>query len=111
MLDITKTVEGSKATFALSGRLDTTAASELRQSVEESLDGIADIVFDFEKLDYISSAGLRVLLSARKALRGIGTVKLVHVSAIIMDILEMSGFSEILTIEQAPSENDAPNQK
>ena len=85
--------------LALEGRLDTTASPELEKLLKESLDGITLLVFDLEKLDYISSAGLRVLLAAQKAMNRQGTMKVIHVGEIIMDIFEITGFSEILTIE------------
>ena len=99
MLNIQKNVENSAVSFVLEGRLDTVTAPELEQSIKESIDGITDLVMDFEKLEYISSAGLRVLLSAQKIMNRRGTMKIVHVNETVMEIFEVTGFTDILTIE------------
>ena len=85
--------------LAISGRLDTMSSPELDGIVTNGLDGVTDLVLDFAGVDYISSAGLRVLLRAQKKMAAAGTMKLVSVSPIIMEIFEITGFSEILTIE------------
>lgn len=99
MLTIQKTAENETLTYALEGRLDTVTSPELEQELKDSMHGVTELVLDFEKLEYISSAGLRVLLSAQKAMAGRGTMRLCHVSEPIMEIFEITGFSEILTIE------------
>jgi len=99
MLTIIKNVENSTASFVLEGRLDTVTAPELEQSLKESIDGITDLAMDFEKLEYISSAGLRVLLSAQKIMNKQGSMKIVHVNETVMEIFEVTGFTDILTIE------------
>ena len=99
MLNIKTAKDAEKLTVALEGRLDTVTAPELEKCFKESLPGVTELVMDFEKLDYISSAGLRVLLSAQKTMNRQGSMKLVHVSESIMEILEVTGFSDILTIE------------
>ncbi len=99
MLNIEKTIENGTAAFALEGRLDTVTAPELEQALKEALDGLNELSLDFEKLDYISSAGLRVLLSAQKQMNRQGVMKLTNVSETIMEIFEVTGFSDILTIE------------
>ena len=99
MLNIQKSVENGSASFALSGRLDTMTAPELEKALTESLSGVSELTLDFENLDYISSAGLRVLLSAQKLMSKQGGMKLVHVNETIMEIFEVTGFSDILTIE------------
>ncbi len=99
MLNITKTTEDGKAEYALEGRLDTVTAPELESELKESLSAVTDLTFDFEKLDYISSAGLRVLLAAQKMMSKQGSMKLVKVNETIMEILEVTGFTDILTIE------------
>ena len=99
MLNIIKTVENGKADVALEGRLDTVTAPELEQALSESLADLSELTLDFEKLDYISSAGLRVLLSAQKAMNKQGEMKLRNVGETIMEIFEVTGFSDILTIE------------
>ena len=99
MLNIVKTMNEGKAVFSLEGRLDTTTAPELEQSLQESLKGISDLTMDFEKLEYISSAGLRVLLMAQKVMSKQGEMRVVHVNETVMDIFEVTGFSDVLTIE------------
>ena len=99
MLNINKTLEGEKAVFELEGRLDTVTAPELENELKDSLDGMAELILDFEKLSYISSAGLRVLLAAQKAMTDKGSMKLTGVSDTIMEIFDVTGFSDILTIE------------
>ena len=97
-MNITKVKDGSELTFALEGRLDTTTAPELEAAVNESLSGVSALTFDFDKLEYVSSAGLRVLLSAQKAMNKQGSMKVTHVSDAIMEVFEVTGFSDILTI-------------
>jgi len=99
MLEINKTIQDEKACFALEGRLDTVTAPELEKELIDSIDGIKELVLDFEKLEYISSAGLRVLLAAEKKMSKAGGMKVVNVSETIMEIFEVTGFSEMLTIE------------
>ncbi len=99
MLNINKTVENGNVVFALEGRLDTVTAPDLEKELKDSLDGVTSLVLDFEKLEYISSAGLRVLLSARKTMENQGEMKLIHVNSTIMEIFEVTGFTDILNIE------------
>jgi len=99
MLKIIKTVENEKVTCALEGRLDTVTSPELESELSSVIDGAKSLTFDFEGLEYISSAGLRVLLSTQKIMNRQGEMKLIHVNDAIMDIFEVTGFSEILTIE------------
>ena len=99
MLNIKKTIENGTGLFALGGRLDTTTAPELEKELKESLPGLTELVLDFDKTEYISSAGLRVLLAAQKTMNQQGGMKLIHVNETIMEIFEVTGFSEILTIE------------
>ena len=99
MLNITKNTNETELTVALTGRLDTTTAPELEKELKASLDGVTTLVIDMTALDYISSAGLRVLLSAQKTMNKQGEMKVVHVGETIMEIFEVTGFSDILTIE------------
>ncbi len=99
MLNIDKNIAGGEALFTLGGRLDTTTAPELEESLKNSLDGVSKLTLDMAALDYISSAGLRVLLSVQKIMNKQGEMKLTNVNESIMEILEVTGFSEILTIE------------
>lgn len=99
MLNINKTAEDGKLTVVLEGRLDTTTAPQLEAELKNSLDGVSELAFEMKALDYISSAGLRVLLSAQKVMNKQGDMKLYHVNDTIMEIFEVTGFSDILTIE------------
>ncbi len=94
-----KEADGKRLMIALEGRLDTASAPELEKELQESLPGTEELIFDLESLDYVSSAGLRVFLFAAKTMRKQGSMKLVNVSEVIYEILEVTGFSEILTIE------------
>ena len=98
MLNIMKTIENGKAAFDLEGRLDTVTAPELEKELKASLEGITELTMDFGKLEYISSAGLRVLLSAQKSMNKQGEMKLMNVNETVMEIFEVTGFSDILTI-------------
>jgi len=99
MLNIVKNTENAKLTVALEGRLDTTTAPQLETELKAALNGVTELVMDFEKLEYISSAGLRVLLSAQKIMNKQGSMKIVHVNDVINEIFEVTGFSDILNIE------------
>ena len=98
-MNMTKTQNGTELTIALEGRLDTTTAPELEQALKQDLEGATALTLDFSRLDYISSAGLRVLLSTHKALARKGGMKVTHVNEIVNEVFEVTGFSDILTIE------------
>lgn len=99
MLNITKNINETELTVVLTGRLDTTTAPELEKELKASLDGASALTIDMAALEYISSAGLRVLLSAQKTMNKQGEMKVVHVGETIMEIFEVTGFSDILSIE------------
>lgn len=98
-MNIKKTIENGKAVFALEGRLDTTTAPELEKELNASCAGVTDLAFDLADLDYISSAGLRVLLAAQKMMNKQGSMVIRNAGEAIMEIFEVTGFSDILTIE------------
>ena len=98
-MTINKTLNGKQLTIALEGRLDTTTAPELEQVLKESLDSADALTMDFSKLDYISSAGLRVLLSAHKTMSRKGGMKVTNVNEIVEEVFDVTGFADILTIE------------
>ncbi len=98
-MNINMTTEGRTLTAAVEGRLDTTTAPELEKEIKASLNGITDLKLDLEKLEYISSAGLRVLLSAQKIMNKQGSMKLSGVNDVVMEVFEVTGFADILTIE------------
>ena len=98
-MNITKNVNGTTLEIALEGRLDTMTAHELEAELNKDLGGAESLVLDFSKLDYISSAGLRVLLSAHKAMITKGGMKVTHVNEIVQEVFEVTGFTDVLTIE------------
>ena len=98
-MTINKTKKAGALTIEVEGRLETTTAPDLDAIVKNELGGVEALTFDFSKLDYISSAGLRVLLSAQKAMNGKGTMKVTGANEIVMEIFDVTGFSDILTIE------------
>ena len=91
--------EAKSLILKIAGRLDTTSAPEMEKAVNENISGVEELVIDMENLEYISSAGLRVLLSAQKTMNGQGSMKVINVSDAIMEIFEITGFNEIMTIE------------
>ena len=100
MLIIKKDRENEKLVLFLEGRLDTTTAPELEKSLDESLEGVTELILDVEKLEYMSSAGLRVLLSTTKKMAGKGEMKVIHAGEVLMEIFEVTGFVDILNIEE-----------
>ena len=98
-MKITKTMNGTSLNVALEGRLDTTTAPELEQALKNDMDSATELTLDFGKLDYISSAGLRVLLSAHKAMTKKGGMKVVNVNEIVKEVFDVTGFADILDIE------------
>ena len=98
-MTISKSKENDKLTIAIEGRLDTTTAPELENEIKTCLDGITEFVLDFVDLSYISSAGLRVVLSAQKQMNKQGSMKVVNVKPEIKEIFDVTGFTDILTIE------------
>ncbi len=98
-MDIRKTKEGAALTLELEGRLDTTTAPELEAELSGSLDGVTELTLDMEKLAYLSSAGLRVILGAQKRMNKQGKMTVRHVNETIMEVFEVTGFVDILNIE------------
>ena len=91
--------KGAEAVIELLGRLDTTTAPALDKIINESLGDVQNLVFDFGGLEYISSAGLRVLLGAQKKMQKIGTMKVTNVCETVMEVFAMTGFADVLTIQ------------
>ncbi len=98
-MTITKTQEENALTLALEGRLDTMTAPELENELKNSLDGVEALTLDFSALEYVSSAGLRVILGAQKIMNKQGEMKITNVNEEIMEIFDITGFTDILTIE------------
>ena len=98
-MNITKQQNGRELILALEGRLDTVTSPQLEAELKASLDGADSLILDFSRLDYISSAGLRVLLSAHKTMAPKGGMKVTHVNEIVREVFDVTGFSDILTVE------------
>lgn len=98
-MTINKTSNGTELSVALEGRLDTTTAPQLEAEMKTVLPNVKELTFDFSKLDYISSAGLRVLLSTQKVMNKQGSMRITNVNDTIMEIFDVTGFADILTIE------------
>ena len=96
---INKNLNVTELTVALVGRLDTTTAPGLEAELKTSLNGVDSLIMDFAELEYISSAGLRVLLSAQKVMNKQGKMVIKHVNETILEVFEVTGFTDILTIE------------
>ncbi len=98
-MTIEKKEQGTELELIVSGRLDTTTAPQLEAELKRSVGNVTALSFDFASLEYLSSAGLRVLLAAQKVMNKQGTMVIRHVNETIMEVFEITGFSEILTIE------------
>ena len=98
-MEIIKKTDGSQLSIRLEGRLDTTTAPQLEAELKESLKGVTGLTLDFEKLAYISSAGLRVILFAIKAMKKQGKLVVKNVNETVMEVFEITGFADMLTIE------------
>lgn len=98
-MTISKALNETTLTLAIEGRLDTTTSPIFEKELEGSLEGVAALIIDMEKLEYISSAGLRVLLAAQKAMNAKGTMTVKNVSEAVNEVFAITGFSDILTIE------------
>ena len=98
-MTIEKTITGTSATLNIIGRLDTTTAPELEATIDGCAAGIKELVLDCAALEYVSSAGLRVILKAQKLMNAQGSMKLTHVNETIMEVFDITGFADILTIE------------
>jgi anti-sigma B factor antagonist len=99
-MTINKTQDGSRLEIAIEGRLDTMTAPSLEEEIKNSLEGIKELIFDFKGLAYVSSAGLRVLLSAQKTMNKQGTMTIRNANEEVMEIFEVTGFVDILTFEE-----------
>ncbi len=97
-MTVNKKLEGDLLTVALEGRLDTTTAPDLAAELE-NLDGVKSLVFDFANLEYVSSAGLRVILATQKTMNRQGSMEITNVNETIMEVFEITGFADILTIK------------
>ena len=98
-MEIVKQANGAELTVSIKGRLDTTTAPTLEAELATSLEGVTKLILDFNALEYISSAGLRVLLAAQKTMNKQGSMTIKNVGEVVAEVFEVTGFSDILTIE------------
>ena len=98
-MTIEKKINGEEVTLIIAGRLDTQTATELEEEIDAVLPGVRELTFDMTNLEYVSSAGLRVILKAQKAMNAQGSMKLTGVNDSIMEVFDITGFLDILTIE------------
>ena len=93
--------DGTKLTITAEGKLGTTSAPELEKAVKDNIGGVIELIFDFGKLEYMASAGLRVLLSSAKVMKKQGSMKIINVTPPVMDVFTFTGMADVLDIEQA----------
>lgn len=98
-MTINKTANGTELLMAVSGRMDTSTAPQFEAEIKNSLDGVEKLVLDFENLEYVSSAGLRVILAAQKIMNKQGEMIIKNVGEVVAEVFEITGFVDILTIE------------
>ena len=98
-MTIKKMMNGTAATLKIIGRLDTSTAPELEAAIDGCIAGIQELVLDCSALEYVSSAGLRVILKAQKLMNAQGAMKVTHVNEAIMEVFDITGFADILNIE------------
>ncbi|MCR5292577.1 MAG: STAS domain-containing protein [Eubacterium sp.] len=98
-MNIAKNRNRSTLEILLEGRLDTVTSPDLDVVIKDSLDGVTELIFDLDKLEYISSSGLRTLLAAQKIMNKQGTMKIVDANEMVMEIFEVTGFIDILNVE------------
>ena len=98
-MTIDRNVEGTKTQLKIAGRLDTSTAPELETTIDAFISGVEELIIDFEGLEYVSSAGLRVILKAQKIMNKQGSMKIINVNDTIMEVFDITGFADVLTIE------------
>ena len=99
-MTVTTNLDGAKLTVAVEGKLGTTSAPELEKAVKNNITGVTELVFDFEKLEYLASAGLRVLLSSAKVMKKQGTMRIINVTEPVMDVFTFTGMADVMDIEK-----------
>ena len=99
-MTVTTELDGTRLTVKAEGKIGTTSAPELEKAVKNNMKGVTDLVFDFEKVDYLASAGLRVLLSAAKVMERQGSMKIIKVTEPVMDVFTFTGMADIMDIEK-----------
>ena len=99
-MEIIKELEGTTLTMKISGRLDASNAQKLTNELNSALNGVKELIFDFNGLSYVASAGLRALLTAQKRMNKQGSMKIRNVADSVMEVLEMTGFADLMNIEK-----------
>ena len=99
-MTVTTNLDGAKLTVAAEGKLGTTSAPELEKAIRDNIKGVTELIFDFEKLEYMASAGLRVLLSAAKVMKQQGSMKIINVTEPVMDVFTFTGMADVMDIEK-----------
>ena len=98
-MTVTTNLEGTKLIVTAEGKLGTTTAPELEKAVKDNIEGVTELVFDFEKLDYMASAGLRIILSAAKTMKKQGSMKIIKVTPEVMEVFRFTGMADVMDIE------------
>ena len=98
-MTVTTNLEGTRLTVAVEGKLGTTAAPELEKALKNNISGVTELIFDLEKVEYLASAGLRVLLSSAKVMKKQGSMKIIHVTAPVMEVFTFTGMADMMDIE------------
>ena len=98
-MTIDKEINGTTTTLSIGGRLDTSTAPELEAVINNDLNDTSDLIINLENLEYVSSAGLRVILKAQKIMNDKGNMKVINVNDMVMEVFDITGFADILTIE------------
>ena len=98
-MTVTTNLEGTRLTVAVEGKLGTTSAPELEKALKNNISGVTELIFDLEKVEYLASAGLRVLLSSAKVMKKQGSMKIIHVTAPVMEVFTFTGMADMMDIE------------
>ena len=98
-MTVTTNLEGTRLTVAVEGKLGTTSAPELEKALKNSISGVTELIFDLEKVEYLASAGLRVLLSSAKVMKKQGSMKIIHVTEPVMEVFTFTGLADTMDIE------------
>lgn len=101
-MEINKKKDGNKLVYELDGELDLVSSPILQKDIDESIEDVTELIFDFKNVKYISSTGIRVLLASQKIMNKQGTLKVLNVNDTIMDLFKVTGFDNILDIENKP---------
>lgn len=99
-MEVAARKDGTKLTVIVEGKLGTTTAPELENAIKDNINGVTELVFDFEKLEYMASAGLRILLSTAKVMQKQGSMRIINVAPAVMKVFTFSGMADLLDIEE-----------